>query len=113
MRFVCHPVCSALLPIMLLSSIVWSGSFGNKKDKAAVPTIRWAEGKTGCTFTRGEDGKYRYGLWAEELGITLAVDSQELQKVRRRPEPMFSGSLILSYRGAGKLAAATHSSLEF
>ena len=113
MRFVRQSVCFALLPVVLLSSTVWAGSSGKEKDKAAVPTIRWAEGKSGCTFTRGDDGKYRYGLWTEDLGITLAVDSQELQKVRRRPEPMFGVSLILRYRGAGALAATAHISLEF
>ena len=61
MRFVRHPVCLALLPTVLLSSTVWAGSSGKEKDKAAVPTIRWAEGESGCTFTRGDDGKYRYG----------------------------------------------------
>jgi len=113
MRFVRQSVCFALLPVVLLSSTVWAGSSGKEKDKAAVPTIRWAEGESGCTFTRGDDGKYRYGLWTEDLGITLAVDSQELQKVRRRPEPMFGVSLILRYRGAGALAATAHISLEF
>jgi len=114
MRFVRQSVCFALLPVVLLSSTVWAGSSGKEKDKAAVPTIRWAEGKSGCTFTRGDDGKYRYGLWTEDLGITLAVDSQELQKVRRRPEPMFGVSLILRYRGGGALwATARNMSLEF
>ncbi len=105
MRLVRHPVCVAiaLLATVLLPSTVWAGPSGKKKDKAAVPTVRWAEGKPGCTFTRGDDGKYRYGLWTDDLGITLAVDSQELQKVRRRPEPMFGVSLILRYRGTSAL----------
>ncbi len=86
---------------------------GNDKTPTA-PTIRWAEGKPGCTFSRGDDGKYRYGLWTDDLGITLAVDSQELQKVRRRIRPLFAAQLTVRYRGANSLdVTADHSTLEF
>ena len=49
MRLVRHPVCVAiaLLATVLLPSTVWAGPSGKKKDKAAVPTVRWAEGKPG------------------------------------------------------------------
>ena len=63
------------------------------------PTVRWQEGKPGCTFDRGDDGKYRYGLWTEDLGITMAIDSQELQKSRKRMEPFVGIFLELKYRG--------------
>jgi hypothetical protein len=68
-----------------------------KKD--ATPTIRWEESHPGCTFSRSEDGKYRYGLWADDVGVTLAVDSQEVEKVRRRSEAFFSVWLSVRYRG--------------
>jgi hypothetical protein len=116
MRMVRHPVCVAitLLLFVLLPATVRAGPSGKKKDKTTVRTVRWAEGKPGCTFTRGDDGKYRYGLWTEDLGITLAVDSQELQKVRRRPEPMFGVSLAVHYRGTGGLEVRNDNlSLEF
>ena len=67
--------------------------------EVAKPTVRWDESNPGCTFSRSDDGKYRYGLWAGDVGVTLAVDSQELEKVHRRPESFFSAWLSLRYRG--------------
>lgn len=61
--------------------------------------MRWQEGKPGCTFDRGNDGKYRYGLWSDDLGITMAIDSQELQKSRKRMEPFVGIFLEFKYRG--------------
>ena len=61
--------------------------------------MRWSEEKPGCTFSRSEDGKYVYGLWSGDVGVTLSVDSQELEKVRRRHEPFFSVLLAVRYRG--------------
>src|SRR5437879_12054257 len=54
------------------------------KRKTPPPVVRWAEGQPGCTLARGDDGKYRWGLWNNDLGVTLAVDSQELQAARHR-----------------------------
>lgn len=68
------------------------------------PTVRWQEGTPGCTFTRGDDGKYRYGLWTDDLGITIAIDSQELQKSHRRLEPFIGILLDFSYRGKDSIA---------
>src|ERR1700722_5665386 len=59
------------------------------KDKAKPTTVRGDEQHPGCTFSRGDGGKYRYGLWSGDLGIMLALDAQELEKVRRRHEPFF------------------------
>jgi hypothetical protein len=85
------------------------------KDKAqAAPTLRWAEGEPGCTFSRDDDGKYRYGLWTAGFGIILAVDSQELEKVRRRAEHILSLELTVRYRGDGSLdVAPANFTLEF
>ncbi|HEY6337779.1 MAG TPA: hypothetical protein VIW68_04740 [Candidatus Sulfotelmatobacter sp.] len=69
------------------------------KDKPKFPTVGWDEQRPGCTFSRGDDGKYRYGLWSGDLGITLALDAQELEKVRRRHEPFFGALLEIRYRG--------------
>ena len=91
-----------------------AGHAGPPKDKSKIPAARWDEGRPGCTFTRGDDGKYRYGLWSEDAGITLAVDSQELEKVHRRHEPFFGVLLTLRYRGQGELDFDTDNiSLEF
>lgn len=68
-------------------------------NKTSLPALRWAEGAPGCTFSRDDDGKYRYGLWTDDYGIILAVDSQELDKVRHRVEPFFSVHITVRYRG--------------
>jgi hypothetical protein len=84
------------------------------KDKNRMPAVRWAEGNPGCTFSRGDDGKYRYGLWSDDVGIVLAVDSQELEKVHRRHQLFFALLLTVRYRGPASLDVATdYISLEF
>jgi hypothetical protein len=84
------------------------------KDKGKIAAVRWDEQRPGCTFSRGDDGKFRYGMWYEDVGITLAVDSQELEKVHRRHEPFFGVLLDVRYRGPGQLDLATDNiSLEF
>ena len=76
--------------------------------------MRWAEGDPGCTFSADEDGKYRYGLWTDDFGIILAVDSQELQKAVRRVEPLFGVWLTVRYRGRGSISVRPGDiSLEF
>ena len=83
-------------------------------DKNTVPAVRWDETHPGCTFSRSDDGKYRYGLWSGDVAITMAVDSQELEKVHRRHEPFFGVLLTIHYRGQGSLELSTTSiSLEF
>jgi hypothetical protein len=74
-----------------------------KDQSAAARPLRWAEGDPGCTFSRDEDGRYRYGLWVADFGIVLAVDSQELEKVRRRAQHTFSLHLTVRYRGKDSL----------
>jgi hypothetical protein len=72
----------------------------------ATTTLRWAEGQPGCTFSRDEDGKYRYGLWTADFGVVLAVDSQELEKARRREQLLFALLLTVHYRGKNSLDVA-------
>jgi|HubBroStandDraft_6_1064221.scaffolds.fasta_scaffold98151_2 hypothetical protein len=69
------------------------------KDKTGVPTVVWATDKPGCSFSRGEDGKYRYDLKADDLEITIALDSQEVQEIRHRPVPVLGVFGIFHYRG--------------
>jgi hypothetical protein len=77
-----------------------AGATPMEKDKApSGSAVRWAEGEPGCTFSRDDDGKYRYGFWTADFGIILAVDSQELEKVRRRVPPLLSLELTVRYRG--------------
>ncbi len=91
-----------MLFALLLASAAWAVPPG--PDKApAIFTSRWEEGQPGCTFSRDDDGKYRYGLWTSDFGVVLAVDSQELEKVRRRAQPMFALLLTVHYRGKDSL----------
>jgi hypothetical protein len=76
----------------------------SKKEKQTLPPIlRWDEEQPGCTFSAGDDGKYRYGLWSEDVGITLAVDARELQVIRHRQWPILGVFLTIHYRGASSL----------
>jgi hypothetical protein len=85
-----------LLLAVLLISAAHATPPGPNKTPAALP---WEEGAPGCTFSRDDDGKYRYGLWTGDFGVVLAVDSQELEKVRRRAQPMLAVLLTVHYRG--------------
>jgi hypothetical protein len=80
-----------------------SGQAASRHEKPKVPVVRWDEERPGCTFSRGDDGRYHYGLWNGDLGINLAVDSQELEKVHRRHEPFFAVLLNVRYKGQGAL----------
>jgi hypothetical protein len=97
-------VQAASLLVLLLTSAAWAGLPHKEPDKEkdkpeTLPVVRWAEDKPGCTFTRGEDGKYRYGMTTDDLVITLAVDSQELEKVKFRIGHLFGLMLTVRYRG--------------
>ena len=95
-------VMESLLLVMLLPSA--TEAIARASDKApAIPASRWEEGQPGCTFSRDDDGKYRYGFWNADFGVVLAVDSQELEKVRRRARPIFSLLLTVRYRGKDSL----------
>jgi hypothetical protein len=75
----------------------------SKNNKGEIPAVRWAEGNPGCTFSRSNDGKDHYGMWSDDVGIVMAVDSQELQKVHRRHELFFAVMLEVRYRGQAAL----------
>jgi hypothetical protein len=112
------PLVRQLLKSVVLmaaaSSLLPHLAFASNKDKNRIPAVRWAEGNPGCTFSRDEDGKYRYGLWSDEAGIVMAVDSQELEKVHRRHQPFFAVLLTVRYRGQASLEVQTENiSLQF
>jgi hypothetical protein len=103
--------------VMVMAAIVFSpptGVTAPLKDKSDPPTLRWAEGQPGCTFSRDKDGKYRYALWTDDYGIILAVDSQELQLLHKRVQPFFAVHLTVRYRGKGELTVEPRTAtLEF
>jgi hypothetical protein len=94
-----------LLWAALFASVAWSIAPSSDKSPT-ISTSRWEEGQPGCTFSRDDDGKYRYGFWTDDFGVILAVDSQELEKVRRRAQPLFSLLLTIRYRGKDSLDVA-------
>lgn len=103
----------SLLLAMLLVSAAWFVAPASEKT-SAISNSRWEEGQPGCTFSRDDDGRYRYGFWADDFGIVLAVDSQEMEKVRRRAQPILELLLSVHYRGKNSLAVAPGKiSLEF
>lgn len=73
------------------------------KNSLHPAVVRWNESQPGCTFFRGQDGQYSYGLWAEDLGIVMAVDARELQLIRHRIEPILGVLLTVRYRGNASL----------
>jgi len=97
-----RPGTNALLFALLIVSAAWANPFGQDPAQA-VSNLRWEEGRPGCTFSRDDDGKYRYGFWSGDFGVVLAVDSQELEKVRRRAQPIFALLLTVHYRGKDSL----------
>lgn len=106
-----HRNSSALAIAIVIAFLLTVSGFA--KDKK-IPAVRWVEGNPGCTFEPGEDGKYRYGMWYEDAGVVMAVDSQELEKVHRRREPFFAVFLTIRYRGKASLEVTTDEiSLQF
>lgn len=89
-----------LLALLLASAVLFATAVDKGGDTS---TLHWAEGEPGCTFSRDDDGKYRYGLWTADFGVVFAVDAQELEKVRRRPDPIFALQLSVHYRGKESL----------
>jgi hypothetical protein len=86
-----NAVCTVIL--MLCAPLIPA------KDKTPLPTMIWGADQPGCSFTRGDDGKYRYVLKADDLEITMAVDSRAVQEVRRRPAPVLGVFATFRYLG--------------
>lgn len=109
-----HPaVRGCTLMLAFLPWLAVSGALP-AKDTPKPATVRWDEARPGCTFSRSEDGKYRYGLSSGDVSIVLAVDSQEVEKVHRRHEPFFGVWLQVRSRGKDPLALHLQKiSLEF
>jgi hypothetical protein len=98
----------------LRAAPVTSGVASSNKDNPKIPAARWDEQTPGCTYSHTDDGKLHYGMWFGDVGITLSLDSEELEKVHRRHEPFFAALLEVRYRGQGTLDLTTENiSLEF
>jgi hypothetical protein len=88
-----------LLSIAVFCTTAWARPNKVEKPGSTPPVLRWDETHPGCTFTIGEDGKYRYGVWSGDLAVILAVDAREVQIVSHRIEPIFGVFLTVRYRG--------------
>ena len=116
MRWFWHRTPHGLVLALAIASLLLpdSGHAASRKNKSKIPAVRWDEKRPGCTFSRSDDGHYHYGLWYGDVGVTIAVDSQELEKVHRRHEPFFGILLNLRYRGQALLDLNVENiSLEF
>jgi len=83
--------CAILLPMLSHAS--------KKKELTAV---RWTAGAPGCSFERGDDGRYRWTMTGKDLTVTLLVDSQELTKSRRRFYHLLGVYVAVTYTGQDK-----------
>ena len=99
-----HPAGNPIHPLLLaaLISLIGAGA-ASPGEKQPSPSVRWDERQPGCTYSQSQDGKYNYALWSGDVGVTVSVDSQELEKVHRRHERFFGVLLNIRYRGQGTL----------
>jgi hypothetical protein len=104
---------SKAIGLLLLSLACLAAARASAKEKPGS-AVRWMEGSPGCTFSRDDDGKYRYGLWTDDLGVTFAIDSQELQKSTKRLDPFLAILVSFHYRGTASIDVRAHAiKLEF
>ena len=68
-----------------------------------MPAVRWTAGAPGCTFERGDDGRYGWTMTGNDLKVTLLMDSQELTKSRRRFYHLLGMYLSVTYTGHGQI----------
>ena len=108
------PLGWLLIALTIVSPQPSGARAGSQRDKPKVPIVRWDEAHPACTFSRRDDGRSYYGLLEGDLGITLAIDSQELQLVHHRHVPFFAALLTLRYKGQAPLDVSVEDiSLEF
>jgi len=88
---VCAILCAMLSPTLV-----------HAEKKKQLPTVRWTAGAPGCTFERGDDGRYRWTMTGNDLTVTLLVDSQELTKSRRRFYHLLGMYVSVTYTGQDK-----------
>lgn len=89
----------AQLAIALLAALL--PTLSHAKKKSELPTMRWTAGAPGCSFERGDDGRYRWTMSDKDLDITLVVDAQELTKSRHRFYHVLGMYMSVQYKGPG------------
>jgi hypothetical protein len=99
-----RPLCARLtFPVLatLFCSLLAS-PLAQAAKKKQLPAVRWTADAPGCTFERGDDGRYRWTMTGTDLTVTLLVDSQELTKSRRRFYHLFGVYVSVTYAGHEK-----------
>jgi hypothetical protein len=107
--------CSRSLPaklVLLFCPLLFLAS-GHARKKQEAGIVRWTTGSPGCTFERGDDGRFRWTMSDKDLDITLLVDSQELTKSRRRFYHVFGVYTSVLYKGQGNFEYPADLRLEF
>jgi hypothetical protein len=98
----------------LVGFVIATLALGHASAKGQTRVLHWAEGNPGCTFTADDDGKYRYGFWADQFGIVIAVDADEVRKASLRLDPLFAIFMSVRYRGEDTLEVdPAQATLEF
>jgi hypothetical protein len=97
--------------VVMLGLILAAVPAQAKKKK--VPTFRWTAGAPGCQFQRTDDGRYRWRLVADNLDITVLMDSQELTKSRRRFYQPLGVYLSVTYTGRDKFDFQENLTMQF
>jgi hypothetical protein len=101
-------------PWLMLAVLCVAGTAARCSDKAKIAAVRWDEQRPGCTFSRSDDGHFHYGLSFGDVGITVSVDSQELEKVHHRHEAFFAAQIDIRYHGKASLDLGVQNiSMEF
>ncbi len=95
--------------------LIFGASHSAAKEKYPGPSIvRWNKASANSTFSSTADGKYNYVLKDADIEISIAMDSQELEKVHHRPLPLFALRMDVRYTGQKTLPFTTdHIALEF
>jgi hypothetical protein len=102
------PFASNTILVLALSAAALAGT------PQPAASLRWADGAPGCTVRRSEDGRTYYNLATTEFDLTLAVDNQELEKIRHRTVPMLGVLVSFTYKGNAAIALQpSQSTLEF
>lgn len=102
----------AFLRIALVCCVALAALPGLGKKKE-LPAVRWKAGAPGCEFQRGDDGRYRWRMVADDLDMTLLVDSQELSKSQHRLYKPLGVYMSVSYTGQGKFDFPADLRMEF
>jgi hypothetical protein len=96
---VIHAICARPILLLVLPASFMFAAGPAKRQPPGISVVRWTEGAPGSTFSRTPDGKYVYDLKNGSIEIAITIDSQELEKVRHRPLPVFAVRLNAQYSG--------------